>query len=448
MSERPVVLFSQLKQRHLPSAEVPLGEVGAVERWCARATWSWKRQSPALKIAYFVNHYPKVSHSFIRREILALERRGFVVQRIALHGWKDPLPDAEDQAELAKTRYVLREGALGLLLPTLRLLLTSPIRLLRALARAWHMSAGSERAWPYHIAYVAEACRILPWLRSAGARHVHAHFGGNSTEVVMYARILGGPPYSFTVHGPAEFQAPMGLGAKVHDAAFAVAISSFGRSQLYLHCAYEDWPKINVVHCGLERSFLDSDDAVAGAARRLVCVGRLCREKGQLLLIEAVSRLRDRGVQLDLVLAGDGPMRTEAEQLIVHYALKEQVRISGWISSSEVKREILAARALVLPTFDEGLPVVLMEALALCRPVITTYVAGIPELVRAGENGWLIPAGSVDELVAALEACLATSPDELLRMGRAGRERVRARHAIDTEAQKLIDLFGAGALSN
>jgi colanic acid/amylovoran biosynthesis glycosyltransferase len=110
-----------------------------------------------------------------------------------------------------------------------------------------------------------------------------------------------------------------------------------------------------------------------------------------------------------------------------------------------VKQQILASRALVLPTFDEGLPVVLMEALALCRPVVTTYVAGIPELVRAGENGWLIPAGSVDELVMALAACLAASPEALLRMGTAGRERVRERHAIDTEAQKLIELFSANA---
>jgi colanic acid/amylovoran biosynthesis glycosyltransferase len=396
-----------------------------------------------LKIAYFVNHYPKVSHSFIRREILALERRGFEVQRIALHGWNDPLPDPEDQAELGKTRYVLRQGVLGLLFPTARILLTSPVRLLKALRKAWQMSGSSERAWPYHLAYLAEACRILPWLQSAGARHVHAHFGGNSAEVVMYARMLGGPPYSFTVHGPAEFQAPMGLGAKVHDAAFAVAISSFGRSQLYLHCAYEDWAKIKVVHCGLERSFIEGADAVTGASRRLICVGRLCREKGQLLLIEAMARLRDQGISCELLLAGDGPMRSECERLIADYGLTQQVRISGWISSAEVMQEILASRALVLPTFDEGLPVVLMEALALCRPVVTTYVAGIPELVRAGESGWMIPAGSIEELTEALEACLAAAPEDLRRMGEAGRERVRARHAIDTEAQKLIELFSA-----
>jgi colanic acid/amylovoran biosynthesis glycosyltransferase len=396
-----------------------------------------------LKIAYFVNHYPKVSHSFIRREILALERRGFEVQRLALHGWKDPLPDAEDQVELTKTRYVLRQGGLGLLLPTARVLLTSPLRLLKALRRAWLMAGGSERTWPYHFAYVAEACRILPWLKSSGVKHVHAHFGGNSTEVVMYVRMLGGPAYSFTVHGPAEFQAPMGLGQKVHDAAFAVAISSFGRSQLYLHCAYEDWPKIKVVHCGLERSFLEGAGPAPIDSRRLVCVGRLCREKGQLLLIEAVARLRAKGVHCELLLAGDGPLRTEIERLIARHGLEKQVRISGWISSAEVKREILGSRALVLPTFDEGLPVVLMEALALCRPVVTTYVAGIPELVRAGESGWLIPAGSIDELAQALQACLAASPSDLQRMGEAGRLRVQERHAIDIEAQKLADLFGA-----
>lgn len=395
-----------------------------------------------MKIAYFVNHYPKVSHSFIRREILALERRGFEVQRIALHGWKDPLPDTEDQLELTKTRYVLRQGALGLLLPTARVLLSSPLRLLKALRRAWHMAGSSERTWPYHFAYVAEACRILPWLRASRVQHVHAHFGGNSTEVVMYVRMLGGPAYSFTVHGPAEFQAPMGLAEKVHDAAFAVAISSFGRSQMYLRCAYEDWAKIKVVHCGLEQNFLEGTDAARGDSRRLVCVGRLCREKGQLLLIEAVAQLRNKGIICELLLAGDGPMRAEAERLIARYALEQQVRISGWISSAEVKREILNSRALVLPTFDEGLPVVLMEALALRRPVVTTYVAGIPELVRPGENGWLIPAGSIDDLESALAACLAASEEDLRRMGEAGFERVRARHSIDTEAQKLIELFG------
>jgi hypothetical protein len=146
------------------------------------------------------------------------------------------------------------------------------------------------------------------------------------------------------------------------------------------------------------------------------------------------------------VLAGDGEMRPEVEALIGSLGLRDAVRITGWIDSSRVREEILAARALVLPSFAEGLPVVIMEAMALRRPVISTFVAGIPELVRTGEDGWLVPAGDVDALQQAVEACLA-APEELLAgMGEAGRERVLARHSADVEAAKLAHLFVAGAL--
>ena len=134
------------------------------------------------------------------------------------------------------------------------------------------------------------------------------------------------------------------------------------------------------------------------AARRLVCVGRLCEQKGQLLLVEAAHRLTAQGVDFELVLAGDGEMRGAIEALITHHNLQGRVRITGWISGEQVRNEILAARALVLPSFAEGLPVVIMEAMALRRPVISTFVAGIPELVRPGEHGWLVPAGDVEAL--------------------------------------------------
>jgi glycosyltransferase involved in cell wall biosynthesis len=176
-------------------------------------------------------------------------------------------------------------------------------------------------------------------------------------------------------------------------------------------------------------------------ALRFVCVGRLCAEKGQLILVEAAARLVSKGIPLELVLAGDGPMREELETLIETHGLGRHIRITGWISSSEVRDEMLTARALVLPSFAEGLPVVIMEAMALRRPVITTYVAGIPELVRAGEDGWLVPAGSLEELVSAMEDCLSKSPEELRKIGDAGYGQVTARHSIDVEAKKLAVLF-------
>jgi colanic acid/amylovoran biosynthesis glycosyltransferase len=392
-----------------------------------------------LKIAYFVNQYPRVSHSFIRREILAMERQGFEVQRIALRGWDESLPDAEDRLEQKKTQYVLRAGLHGLLVPWLLRLLRSPLKMYSAVCLAIRLSRQTDGRLLHHLVCVAEASRILIWVARSGACHLHAHFGTNSAEVAMQMRVLGGGPFSFTVHGPEEFLAPLGLDDKVSRSAFVVAISSFGRSQLYLRTATALWPKIRVVHCGLEPSFYSGSTRVQISDSRLVCVGRLCEAKGQLLLIDAIAQLEQRGVRVDLVLAGDGPLRAEIEKKVSEYGLQDRVRITGWISSDRVREEILAARAMVLPSFAEGLPVVLMEALALRRPVITTYIAGIPELVKAGENGWLIPAGSICALTAAMEDCITRSSDEIERMGDAGRRIIEERHSIDIEAGKLAN---------
>ncbi|WP_063914135.1 glycosyltransferase [Pseudomonas sp. p21] len=400
-----------------------------------------------MRIAYFINQYPKVSHSFIRREILALERQGVEVQRIALRGWDAELQDAEDASERGKTRYVLQSGIRGLLAPTWQVLRTQPRRFFQALWLAMRLGLRADRAWPYHLAYLAEACQVLQWLQAGEAKHVHAHFGTNSTEVVMLANVLGGPAYSFTVHGPEEFDKPqfLHMGEKVRRAAFVAAVSSYGRSQLFRWVAHDHWAKVKVVHCGLERSFHEVAPVSVPTAPRLVCVGRLCEQKGQLLLLEAARILATRSTAFELVLAGDGEMRGQIEALIARYGLQQQVRITGWISSVQVREEILAARALVLPSFAEGLPVVIMEAMALRRPVLTTYVAGIPELVRPGENGWLFPAGAVDELAAAMADCLAQPAQVLQRMGEAARQRVLQRHDIDTEAARLAGYFRASA---
>jgi len=400
-----------------------------------------------MRIAYFINQYPKVSHSFIRREILALERQGVVIQRIALRGWDGELQDAEDLAEREKTQYVLQGGIKGLLKPVWQVLRAEPRRFGSALWLALRLGLRADRPLPYHLVYLAEACCVVQWLEAFGAEHVHAHFGTNSAEVVMLANALGGPAFSFTVHGPEEFDKPQFLhvGEKVRRAAFVASVSSYGRSQLYRWVGHEHWDKVKVVHCGLEPGFHQVAAQASPAAPRLVCVGRLCEQKGQLLLLEAAHRLADQGLDFELVLAGDGEMRAQIEALIARYGLQAQVRITGWISSAQVREEILAARALVLPSFAEGLPVVIMEAMALRRPVLTTYVAGIPELVRPGENGWLFPAGAVDELAAAMADCLAQPVEVLQRMGEAARQRVLERHDIDTEAAKLAHYFKAPA---
>jgi colanic acid/amylovoran biosynthesis glycosyltransferase len=397
-----------------------------------------------MRVAYFVNQYPKVSHTFIRREIGALERAGVDVLRMALRGWDAEVTDPVDVLEREKTRYVLRDGLLPLAGCAVRRFVRSPRTMWRALRLALSMSRQSERAWPWHVVYLMEACRVADWMAASGCRHVHAHFGTNSAEVVMLANTLGDASYSFTAHGPEEFDKPVSLhlGTKIARAAFVVAISSFGRSQLCRWVPASDWPRIEVVHCGLEAEFfVDQREIEPAGKRRLVCVGRLCEQKGQLLLIEAAARLMREGVDFELVLAGDGEMRAEIEAAIQSESLGARVRITGWISSAEVRDELLAARALVLPSFAEGLPVVIMEAMALGRAVISTYIAGIPELVRDGIDGWLVPAGDVAAVTDAMRACLATPPDRLADMGRAAHARVRERHLIDVEAGRLKGHF-------
>jgi len=200
-----------------------------------------------------------------------------------------------------------------------------------------------------------------------------------------------------------------------------------------------------VVHCGLDATFLADAITPVPDVPRLVCVGRLSGQKGQLLLIEAAARLQREGLAFELVLAGDGEMRPQIEQYIAKEGLGQHVRITGWISGAQVKQELLAARALVLPSFAEGLPVVIMEAMALGRPVISTYIAGIPELVLDGQCGWLTPAGDVAALATAMRSCLACDTATLQAMGQQARERAAARHDIRTEAAKLAGLFAASA---
>jgi glycosyltransferase involved in cell wall biosynthesis len=171
-------------------------------------------------------------------------------------------------------------------------------------------------------------------------------------------------------------------------------------------------------------------------------VGRLSEQKGQLLLLEAAAEVAATAPDFRLTLVGDGELRAPTERRIAELGLGDVVEITGWADEAEVRRRILAARALVLASFAEGLPVVIMEAMALRRPVISTWVAGIPELVDA-DCGWLVPAGDAGALAGAMRAALSAPPERLAAMGRAGRARVEARHDQRAEARRLLALIGA-----
>jgi glycosyltransferase involved in cell wall biosynthesis len=402
----------------------------------------------AMRLAYFVNQYPKVSHTFIRREIRALEALGFEVQRYALRGAEgEALVEAADLEEHDRTRYILGNGVFDLILGTIALALKRPLGLVRAARMMWHLALRSHRPFVMHLASLAEAAVLTRWTQAQGAQHIHVHFGTNSAEVALLARQWGSAPYSLTLHGSDEWDRPLQwtLREKVQHAAFVVAISSFTRAQLMRWIRLEDQDKLHVVHCGVDNSFLQAPATPVPDNQRFVCVGRLCNEKAQPLLIEAWAILRERGLRPQLVLAGDGELRPRVEALVARHGLADQVTLTGWVDGQRVRDEILASRALVMPSCMEGLPVALLEAMTLQRPVISTFVGGIPELVRPGREGWLVHAGSAEATADAVESCLRTPVQRLTQMGASGHARIVERHRVADCAEQLARLFRASA---
>ena len=396
-----------------------------------------------MQVAYLINHYPAVSHTFIRREIHALEAQGVTVHRFALRGWDAELVDPDDIAELGKTRHTLRDGAVSLLRGMAGFALRQPRKFWRGLKLALAMSKGGDRSWPYHLIYLAHACRVLGWMKGQGITHLHAHFGTNSAEIAAIAHVMGGPKFSYTTHGSEVFDNPHGhaLPLKAELAQSVVTSCAYIGSQMMYHIPTGTWPKVQVVHCGLGAESFATSPSPIPKDPVFLSVGRLSPEKGHLVLLEAFARVRATHPNARLVIAGDGPMRAQTEARIAALDLEDAVRIAGWVTAEEVRTELRQAQALVHPSFTEGLPVVLMEAMAEHRPVISTYIAGIPELVRDRETGWLVPAGQIDDLAQAMLACAAMDRDALEKMGQAGFDRVKARHNVDTEAAKLRAIF-------
>jgi len=395
-----------------------------------------------MTVAYLVNQYPQTSQSFIRREIAALEAAGINVRRYSLRRFTGKLADPADEAERSKTRVVLDVGPLQLAMVMLESLFTRPARFFAALRLTIRAGNKSDRGLLRHFAYLAEACVLRKWV--CDADHLHAHFGTNSATVAMLCRELGGPPFSFTAHGPEEFDALEGLSLpdKIERAKFVVAISSFGKAQLCRCCPPKSWHKIQIVRCGVDESFLHPTEPVSppsDQSRQFACIGRFESQKGHLQLLEAIAQVAAAGKQFQVVLVGDGSMRPLIEQRIAELKIAGHVRLAGWLSGARVRDEILASRALILASFAEGLPVVIMESLALGRPVIASCVAGIPELVEPEKSGWLVPA-----LASAMLQALSADTEKLAEMGNHGRRRVLENHDSAKEAARLAVLFSAG----
>jgi glycosyltransferase involved in cell wall biosynthesis len=393
-----------------------------------------------VRLAYLCNLYPAVSHSFVRREIEAVERAGHEVHRFSVRRPRSDLKDPSDRLEAERTEVILGQGPAGLLLMSLTHLLSRPARAIAALSAAWRLSGPGLQQKVRHLAYWLEAGWLARRLEQLRVEHLHAHFGTNPAAVAMLARAWGGPPFSFTAHGPDEFDAPvtLALAKKVDAASFVAAISDYGRSQLMRWSAPDHWNKIGVVRCGLDRDFLDAAAApLPDKSSEFVCIARLSAQKGLPLLIAACEQLRADGERFSLTIIGDGEMRDSLEGEIARRKLGDVITLAGIQTAAEIREHLNRCRAFVLPSFAEGLPVVIMEALALGRPVISTAIAGIPELVD-DTCGWLIPAGSEEALVAAMRKALRAPVKDLVAKGAVGRERVLRMHDADRNAALLL----------
>lgn len=392
-------------------------------------------------IAYVTGEYPKVSHTFIQREIETLREMGIeVIPCTVRRPAEKTVVGPGQKAEAARTFGIIEaaKSPMRLLAAHGRMIARAPGAWARALRLAWKTRPPGLKAALWQGFYFLEAGVLSDHLLARGARHMHNHFGDSSGSLTMIASEMSGIPYSIMLHGPTVFFEThlWRLDEKVARAAFIACISHFCRSQAMLFSDPAHWGKLKLVHCGLKPEAYQ-------ALRRpfsghIAFVGRLDQVKGVPLLLEAFGRIRARHPQARLTIAGDGPAREMLEAAA--RPMGEAVRFAGYIDEPGVAALLAEADMLVLPSFAEGLPVVLMEAFASGIPVIATQVAGVPELVEDGISGFIVPPGDVDTLAARMDRLLS-EPGLAAAMGARGRVKVAAEHDIRHEMAWLAQLF-------
>jgi colanic acid/amylovoran biosynthesis glycosyltransferase len=402
-----------------------------------------------MRIAYLVSQYPASSHTFIRREVDALRARGFAIDTFSIRepsaAERGAVPD---KAAFDSTFYVLPFEVLRLLHSHTEALATRPVRYLRTLGLALKHRVPGAKALAWSLAHFAEAIVLAQELKRREVGHVHNHFANSGANVGLLATRFLGLPWSLTLHGISETDYPAGLllGAKLEAADFAACVSSFGKAQAMRTVSPEHWSKFVIVRCALDLQALPPRQTVRRERLRVVCVGRLSPEKGHIGLLEAFAAARKRGHDAELVLVGDGPERERIERRIAELGLDGAVLLRGRLSEADTLAEIAGSDLLVLASFMEGLPVVLMEAMALGLPVIAPRVAGVPELVQDGVHGCLFAPAAWDELAESLHKLLSDSGLRA-RLSQANRARIEAEFEITKAVAPLEQRFGAAAAS-
>ncbi len=398
------------------------------------------------RLAYLLSSFPAISHTFFINEITELRKLGFSIDVASINRptWTDDTLSDPVAEAMQTTFYIKSAQPVQIILALLTVLLTCPLAVFRGLLAVLRLNHSSSRATVYALFYLAEALILGNWLRLRGHAHLHVHFGGPVATVGMLTAAAWRIPYSMTIHGPEEFYHAdrFYLRQKVEKSRFVLCISDHCRSQLMRLTEPEQWDKFNVVRLGVDpRIFAPSPDVKSDrSVVEIVCAGRLVPDKGHLVLLRAFSCLLSRGYKLRLRIIGDGIERRTLESFILENGLRESVIVEGALNHDNTRRLFTQADIFVLASLAEGLPVALMEAMAMEIPCVSTYIAGIPELIRPEVDGLLVPASSEEALVEALSR-LITDGDLRSSLGRSGRQRVLESYSLDTNVGLLAKLF-------
>lgn len=397
------------------------------------------------RLAYLISQYPAISHTFILREVLALQERGFAV-RVASVNPPDRPPDRLTEAErreAARTWYLKPQGFRGALTALLTALPRRPLALLRGLRTALQLGGTDLKRLLYSLAYWVEAVMIGEWMRREGTQHLHVHFATPAAAVGMLAKVMFPIGFSFTVHGPDELYdvTAYRLAEKIAHADFVLCISHYARSQMMKLAPVAHWSKFEISRLGVDpERFARRPDKPAGDPFELLCVGRLVPAKGQHILLDTLAALIRQGRRVHLTLVGQGPDMASLQAQSARLGLDDAVTLTGAVNQDRILGYYHQADAFVLPSFAEGLPVVLMEAMALGVPCITTHITGVPELIRDGVEGLLVAPSDADGLATAITRLMET-PTLGPKLATAGRERVLAEYTLSASIAKLTEIL-------
>jgi colanic acid/amylovoran biosynthesis glycosyltransferase len=404
-----------------------------------------------LKIAYLCSSYPAVSHTFILREVQALRRLGAAITTFSIHRTNpDQLLAAADRDAFESTVTILPPHWGRLLFAHLRLAIGNPSAYLSTLALAWSLAPAGPRGRLWQIFYFGESVALWDECRRRGLRHIHVHLANVAADVALLASRIGSAvepehpwSWSFTMHGPTEFfdVRHFRLAEKIRRARFVVCISDYARSQLMALSDPDSWGKLHVIHVGLPiEQFSRRDDEPPRAEAEILCIGRLVPEKGQAVLLKAVATLIERGHAVKLTIAGAGQDKPSLELQARQLGIASRVSLPGAVGQEQIRGLYEEAAIFCLPSFAEGIPVVLMEAMAMKLAVVGTRITGIPELIEDGETGLLVAPGSQDRLTEGLERLLV-DPELRRRLGENAREKVIRDFNAENSAAELHALL-------